>query len=84
MVNANPQPLQLALVSQVNLMVITLISYQVNGGIASFVVRTRESSVKYQDCIFSACSTKTDNTCEMIQKCYITIPLRQGAFEWSG
>ena len=54
-----------------------------NGGVASFVLRNTGSLLRYQECIFGVCS-KTDNGCEMIQRCYITIPLRQGEFEWSG
>lgn len=55
-----------------------------NGGVASFVVQSTGSSERFQDCIFSICSAETNNSCEMIHKCYITIPLRQGAFQLSG
>ena len=54
---------------------------------ASFVVRStgHADTARFQECVFGACSAETtDNECEMIEKCYITIPLRQGAFVWSG
>ena len=41
-------------------------------------------TARYQECVFGGCSDKTDKECKIIEKCYITIPLRQGAFEWSG
>ena len=54
---------------------------------ASFVVRTTQhtNTARFQECVFGACLAETtDNECEMIEKCYITIPLRHGAFVWSG
>lgn len=59
-------------------------NYQEDGGVASFVVHSTGSSVRYQECVFTACSAETDDGCELAQKCYITIPLRQGAFNWFG
>ena len=57
-----------------------------NGHVASFVVRNKGdiNTARYQECVFGACSAEIDNECKLIEKCYITIPLRQGAFDWSG
>ena len=52
-----------------------------DGGVVSFVVQSTENPGRFQDCTFTACS---DSGCELNEECYITIPLQQGGFRWSG
>ena len=42
------------------------------------------NTARYQECVYGACLAGSDNECKLIEKCYITIALRQGTFEWSG
>ena len=57
-----------------------------NGYVASFVVRNTGdvNAARYQECVYGTCLAGFSNECKLIEKCYITIALRQGAFEWSG
>lgn len=54
-----------------------------DGYVASYVVRSRENAGKLEKCVFTVC-VETDDNCEHVYRCSITIFLRHGQFVWTG